>query len=454
MLDRFGRAVLAGNAALFVGSGLSKAASGKFPDWRELLDPMRSEAEIPKSLADLPLAAEYYEQVKGRRKLEDHIADAIGGIRASSSRGHELLAELPVSEVWTTNYDRLLEEAMPSASVVLNDRNLANRLEPGHKRLIKLHGSLATDASWEAPPVITRGDYERYEQTHPRMWAALTATFLTRSVLFIGFGFDDQNVELLLRLSRTLESPASEHFAVLRRPKCETDAKLFQHRVRDLERSGVSVVEVKEHGDLVPLLELLVRRCKPPHLFVSGSGDGIDKICRHLGSRLASVRGITLVSLAGDAGRGVSYGFAEKLRRQGLYDADRVRFLFRAKDEEAGIPPPAPDERTGVAVYTDWDVGRLRREAIDGARAMVVLGGANRTRAEARVADESGIPIVPMAASGGVAYEIWSTQREKLDDLTLGGGPVRPERFIALAERDGRRHLPAAVHLVRQAMYL
>lgn len=454
LLEQYGRAALAGNAAAFVGAGLSKAASAEFPDWSELVGPIRKAAQIPNSVADLPLVAEYFEQEQGRVALETQIAEVIGSVSASVSEGHALLARLPISEIWTTNYDRLLEAVLPHATVILDDDGLANRYEPGDKRVIKLHGSLAPDGTWEAGPVLTRGDYENYEQDHPRMWAALTATFLTRSVLFIGFGFEDPNVEVFLRLARRLNWGTPEHFAVLRRPSRRADAMLHRHRVEDLERSGIGVVEIGSFAELKPLLTLLVRRCQPPRLFVSGSGDHLDQACRGLGRRLGQVEGLTVVSLAGDAGRLVSYGFAEALRQQGRYEPDRVRFLFRAKTDRMGASPPAPDERTGVAVYTDSRVEDLRCQVIDGARAVVVAGGGGRTREEADLAERLGVPVVPLASTGGAAADLWRKMSRRLPKLTMGGAPIDPHRFAALADRDARRFLPSAISMVRQAMYL
>lgn len=456
LLEQFGRAALAGNAGVFVGAGMSKAASSRFPDWSELVAPLRREADIPDSVSDLRLVAEYFEQARGRQVLEAQLATAIGSVSAGVSKGHQLLAQLPVAELWTTNYDRLLEGALPDATVVFDDGGLANRVQPGRRRLIKMHGSLSSNGGggWEAPPVVTRGDYERYEQDHPRMWAALTASFLTRSLLFIGFGFEDPNLEVFLRLARRLGWGAPEHFAILRRPPGGPDAAIHRYRVDDLERSGIGVVEIGDFEELVPLLGRLVRRCRPAQLFVSGSGTGIDKKCRNVGRRLASLDGLTVLSLAGEAGRLVSYGFAEELRRQNRYGPDRMRFLFRAKADRSGAPPPAPDERTGVAVYTDATVEDLRRDAIDSARAVLVCRGGERTRIETSLAEELAVPVIPLAATGGAAAEVWAAMSDRLEELTMGGAPIDPARFSALSDPDGRRHLPAAIALVRQAMYL
>jgi hypothetical protein len=237
LLNVFGRAVLTHNAALFVGAGMSRVAAPDAPDWAKLIEPFRYRGRIPNDLNDLPLVAQYFVQhPEGNRgQLEQHVARELSSIRPSKLLGHERLAALPISEIWTTNYDQFLEAVMPAAKVVVRDEDLADRRTAWDRRIIKMHGGLDPQGGWAAPPVITRQDYETYESTHPRMWAALTATFLTRSVLFLGFSFDDPNVEVLLRLARTrLQLGGPEHFTVFRRPTTDRDRQLFPHRVRDL----------------------------------------------------------------------------------------------------------------------------------------------------------------------------------------------------------------------------
>lgn len=452
LLNQFGAAVLTHNAALFVGAGMSRVAAPGSPDWAKLVEPFRRRARIPAELKDLPLVAQYFVQHPdgNREQLEIHVANELSSIKASNLAGHERLNALPVSEVWTTNYDQFLEQVMPKAQVVVRDEDLADRRTAWDRRIIKMHGSLDGQGGWAAPPVITRQDYERYEVTHPRMWAALTATFLTRSFLFLGFSFADPNVDILLRLARTrLELGGPEHFTVVRRPDSDSDRDLFPHRVRDLERSGVAVLEIDDHAQLIPLLGRLVRRTRPPRLFVSGSGSGIGDMCDRLGRRLADL-GVEVTSLAGDAGMGVSYSLGRAMRDQGRYDPTRVTLLFRQKDER----PPELTERTGTVVYSHLPAEQLRREAIDSSRALVVVGGGPTTAHEVEIADELGVPVVPIGSAGGTGHVVWQKLSACLGDSTMGGARVNAEDFARLGDPDAAVAVESAVRLLNQAMYL
>src|SRR5580700_8810881 len=115
LVRQFGPMVLAGTASLFVGAGLSQGAG--YPGWGELLDPIRSEAAIPVNLDDLPLVAEYYIQqvAGGRDRLNAGLLSRLVAVspKPTPTEGHKLLAKLNIAETWTTNYDRLIEEADP-----------------------------------------------------------------------------------------------------------------------------------------------------------------------------------------------------------------------------------------------------------------------------------------------------------------------------------------------------
>ncbi|WP_285790633.1 SIR2 family protein [Micromonospora sp. NBRC 101691] len=456
LLSQYGSAVRAGNASLFVGAGLSKSAG--YPDWSGLVMDLRQRADIPDDLADLPLVAQYFivSTPGGREALESHVLAEMTKRTYAPTAGHRALARLPVDDLWTTNYDCLLEEALPDARVICNEDDLLVRHKPTRRRLTKMHGSLTQGPGidWRASPTITRQDYEEYEFKHPRIWAALRASYLTKSFLFLGFSFMDPNIEVMLRLSRTLLNVgAPEHYTLIKRPDGDLNQlKLHEHRVKDLEQSGVAVCEISEYSEIDSILARLVRRTREPALFVSGSvetnTDG-ERAAQSIGHRL-SEHDVQVVSLGGKAGLAVSFALGRSLLAQERYDPERVKFYFRRSKQEApGLP-----QRIGTAVYTGQDQAAVRAAVLSESRAVLVLGGGDTTEAETTAAKNAGIPVIPLPLSGGTARKLWSASA--IDDLLGMTNPTESDRrdWQLLNHEDLEIATAAAVRLMSTAMYL
>lgn len=454
LLDNFGTVVNAGNAGLFIGAGLSLSAG--YPSWSSLVEGLRSEAKIPSEVDDLPLVSEYYVQTVpgGRPALEDRLLRQLQAVPTQYSTAHDNIAKLPINEIWTTNYDRLIETSLSDADVISSEADLLPRRLVKSRRVVKMHGSLAVHppGGWASSPVITRGDFERYSQERPRLWAALRAIYLTQTLLFLGFSFTDPNMDVLLRLSRSLKSSgAPEHFTVLKLPADPVKRRLHDLQVVDLEDSGIRVCEVDDFTELGPLLTALVRRTRSRAVFISGSvprgSSSIHALCESVGSRLAAAP-VTLMSNGGPAGMQMSFSFANMLIAEGKYESNRVQFYFRPPHDK---PAPSLPRRIGSAIYTPWDIDELRKNVIDECRAILIIGGKEGTRKEVEIAQQLGLPVIPLAAAGGVAKEVWSSMNSSGQQLY---DETDVKHWEALASEDVHVAGAAAAALVRHSMYL
>jgi SIR2-like domain len=454
LLDQYGAAVLARNASLFVGAGMSLDAG--FPGWADLLKGPRLRARIP-NMPDLPLMAQYYvfSTPGGREELESHILRLISVIPPTPTKGHELIKRLAVGDIWTTNYDCLLEQAIPEARVVTSEEDLLRRSISSSLRITKMHGSLENSrpAGWREPPVITRSDYEQYDTLHPRMWASLRATYLTRTFLFLGFSFSDPNIEILLRLSRTLLNVGTpEHFTVIRKPSSAKEIRNHELRVRDLESSGIAVHEIASYDEIVPLLERLVQRTRPERLFISGSEgtnpDEVREVGKKLGHRFAETT-VEVVSLAGPAGLAVSFPFGYSLHANGEYTPERIKFYFR----QSASPPPPLEQRMGTAVYTGWTRDEILADLLPECRATLVLGGGDRTMEEIDRSVSLRLPVIPVPISGGTALRAYDGYT--IDHL-LGriASEADARDWRNLKDGDSDIASAAVLRLARRAMYL
>lgn len=169
------------HAALMVGAGFSKNAEKvsitdkKFLNWNELSDLFYEtvygkEGPGKQYNSSLRLAQEV-EITVGRPKLEKIIKDAVPDLEYAPSEVYVKLMEMPWKDVFTTNYDTLLERAADKVTnrrynVVICQEDLVN--SNNAPRILKLHGSFPS----YRPFIITEEDYRAY----PVKFAAMVNT--------------------------------------------------------------------------------------------------------------------------------------------------------------------------------------------------------------------------------------------------------------------------------------
>ena len=167
-----------GRATLMVGAGFSQNAdaisssSPKMPTWQQLAGKFIIDSvdkDDSKFKSPLVLAQEY-ETVFGRTQLINLIKKEIPDTQYEPSKLHTGILELSWTDVFTQNYDTLLERAAKNIvernyEVVVNPIDLALAKRP---RIIKLHGSFPS----QYPFICTEEDY----RTYPKKYAAFVNT--------------------------------------------------------------------------------------------------------------------------------------------------------------------------------------------------------------------------------------------------------------------------------------
>src|SRR4249920_2824983 len=166
-------AIVEGHAALFVGSGLSRASG--FVDWKGLLRECAEELGLDLDREhDFVAVAQYYlNRRQGDRSRLNQILRNAFDKTVAPSRNHQIVARLPISTIWTTNFDSLLEQALTAAGRNVDaksrDRDIATARKATDVTLFKMHGDIARPEEI----VICKQDYERYSREHPIFQNAL-----------------------------------------------------------------------------------------------------------------------------------------------------------------------------------------------------------------------------------------------------------------------------------------
>ncbi|QDU23535.1 SIR2 family protein [Urbifossiella limnaea] len=445
----FVKAMHEGNAAIFAGAGLSKASG--FVDWKGLLKEIADDLNLNiDQETDLIAVAQYHHNKQmNRAKLDRLIVEAFTKDTALSDN-HRLLANLPLDTVWTTNYDKLIEQAFTEAhrrvDVKKTPENLQHPLPERNVTIYKMHGDV--DSPQDA--VLTREDYETYDLHRELFSIKLKGDLIGKTFLFVGFSFTDPNIEYILSRIRGLRGKdKGEHYCVMRWPekpartefrqvrgyqaakaRYEYDRTKLELRIADLKRYGIDAIMVDEYSDLTKILAELNRRVHLRDIFFSGSthtyeplGEPrLDDLCRRLARKLID-SGLNIVSGVGiGLGGKVIVGAMEALYAKHYYDATSRLFLRPFPEQ-----PPA-----GMALKDFWT--RYRKEMIARAGICIFVSGNKLDASTGEVVEADGVVeefeigshfgkyLIPIGATGHAARKLWQRVSSDLDRYFPEGG--------------------------------
>ena len=187
-----------GLASVMVGAGFSRNAEAiginakPFPLWDGLARTMAAGIGLDSSKPRDPLQiAQMYLATLGvpalRRLIESEIPDR----EYRPGNLHRRLMALPWADVFTTNYDTLLERTCSEVydrhyEMISAANDIAMRRPP---RLVKLHGTLGSGG----PLIAAQEDYRKYPQTHAPFVNLVREAVMETVFVLVGFAGDDPN---------------------------------------------------------------------------------------------------------------------------------------------------------------------------------------------------------------------------------------------------------------------
>ena len=232
-----------------IGSGFSRNAvpmhpgSSPLPTWLELTSSLHSELylhqEAPRTPEGAPRIAQEYEAAFGRGALHDHLQSLVRDQNYGPGPAHTRLLKLPWDDIYTTNWDTLLERASgtvveQSYSVVSSIGQIPMATRP---RIVKLHGSLPA----QFPLIVTEEDYRTYPTKFAPFVNTVQQAMMETVFCLIGFSGDDPNFLSWSGWVRdNLGASASKIYLA-------GWLNLSPHRRRMLEERNVASIDVAQH---------------------------------------------------------------------------------------------------------------------------------------------------------------------------------------------------------------
>lgn len=432
-IDTYTKAIKENNAAIFAGAGLSIPAG--FVNWKNLLKDIASDLNLDIDKEhDLIAVAQYHYNEKGnkRHKLNQLLIEEFTQ-GTSVTPNHKILAALPIQVYWTTNYDKLIEKAIEAEGktpdIKITQENLSTNIPKRDAIIYKMHG----DVSFPDKAILTKDDYEGYNEQRPLFTTTLQGDLVSKTFLFIGFSFDDPNLEYILsRIRILLGQNQREHFCFFKktnRADFATDADFHyaeikqQLKVKDLRRYSINALLIDDYPIATKVLAAIQKKVLRSNIFISGAAkvyhpktesealSFVHKLCYTISSQ-----GYKIVS-------GVGHGIGSAVINGVIEHVFSTKYRHL---DNALVLRPFPQLVTGTKSKEERNL-EYRKEMMKHAGIAIFIFGnkddgkgnwqiSKGMMQEFEVAVNHGVVPLPVGATGYAAEELWNLMLRKPSD--------------------------------------
>ena len=199
-MDKIAQAFSENRVSALVGTGFSKNAKAinphvQIPLWSQLGQALMKELgiKITKGITcfeDPIRLSTLYVAEFGETALYDFLKNKIDDNNFTPDTVHKKFIELNWNNIYTTNYDTLIEQAdqltLKKYSVVKKDTDFPLLPKP---RIVKLHGSFPADT----PFIMTEEQFRTYPQKHSIFVNSVQQSFIEDTIVLLGFSGADPN---------------------------------------------------------------------------------------------------------------------------------------------------------------------------------------------------------------------------------------------------------------------
>lgn len=445
-LDQIAGQMKQGDISVFAGAGLS-VASG-YVDWKKLLEPISKQLRLNANI-DLTEIAQYYKNKYERQGLNSLVFNEFDKV-PKNNENVNWLAKMPISEFWTTNYDDVIEQSVKkegkNVQVIVKQEDFKYHKTGREVTIYKMHG----DKDSPDDVVLTKEDYQNYDSTRGVFTKLLSVELIRRTFLFIGFSFNDPNMERILSIAKQSlkgKSPQT-HYCFMRKiqltdyldeknklnheniKKYIQDKNYQELRINAMAKYGILTILVNDYEEITLMLRYLYNNYITNNVFVSGginpetlSDYGNFDMERDTNSNLGPAENfLTLLGKALiDNNFHIYTGFGAGV---GNYILSGV--LLSDKNKYTNIGIINNEIHISSLVEVDNLTKKRIREKMIGqcSSSIIVFGYGNEdsgTYEEYEIAEKAGKYIVPIKKTGFAAENIYEKlkKQKKIDEMVF-----------------------------------
>ena len=396
------------NLSIFIGSGISQEAG--YPTWKELLSPCFKKLKLCDSTEiDLFKLAQYYVNEYGAPALSDIILENLNKLEYNSPIIESLL-ESKFKQIWTTNFDTVIEKNLENKHI--NCKSIHTNFDLTHINnniinVFKLNG----DISDLQNIIITQNDVEEFERTRDLMIVFFKKALISDTFLFLGYSFSDSIVlNCIKKIHDCLGDNMGYHYTIL---KNDPHNRYYQYFIKDLEhRYHIKSLLIDDYSEINSILKTLNKKVRSNKVFISGSFDTLsqiendfaDRLCKEISYKILSLNYRIVTGMGRKVGNYLSGHAMQYMLSHNIYNIER--YLIMRPFQEL-----MPSE----------DKCLHRTMLIDSVQSVIFIFGKSvgkndsiGVQEEFEIAKKKNKVIIPLGCTGYQSYEIWKEAKNNI----------------------------------------
>lgn len=213
---------------LFIGAGISKAASPAMPRWGELLTALSAKLE---KKSDQKLVAQLIKQNSlldaaqiisdgvGRADINAKLRETFQPNATPHNDIYKDILYLDLKTIITTNYDEFIEKNFEHYSggnaaysvCRYTSTDLLEHLRSPSRLIVKAHGCITEPGKI----VLDRSSYFKARQNNRGFFDVVSSLFTVNTVLFLGYSLGDPDMQIILENIHAASESSHGHYSLL-----------------------------------------------------------------------------------------------------------------------------------------------------------------------------------------------------------------------------------------------